>query len=264
MKRWLVVVSLLVVAQTAFADDDALYTCKVPSGKIYASFKPGVELSDLVTWYMGFTCKNVIVGAGVDVSTKVTILTPTAMTSRQAVKLFIDAVDAAGFGVAEKGDNLVIKLGPSSPRPCSGAPARMPSAIPKTADATPPAPPEPDVEETLATGIKKIDDTHVEITEKVIDAVLANPMAVGKGARVVPAVKDGKPDGFKLYAIRPSSFYARIGLANGDTLRRINGFELTSADKALEVYTKVREAKSFELDITRRGKPLTLMITIKN
>ena len=67
---------------------------------------------------------------------------------------------------------------------------------------------------------------------------------VAKGARVVPAVKNGKPDGFKLYAIRPSSVYAKLGLQNGDTLQSINGFELTSADKALEVYTKLREATS--------------------
>ena len=50
--------------------------------------------------------------------------------------------------------------------------------------------------------------------------------------------------GFKLYAIRPSSVYAKIGLTNGDTLSAINGLELTTADKALEVYTKLREATS--------------------
>src|SRR2546427_744949 len=62
-----------------------------------------------------------------------------------------------------------------------------------------------DIEAMADTTIKKIDDTHYEIDKKLVDTVLANPMAVGKGARVVPAVKNGKPDGFKLYAIRPSS-----------------------------------------------------------
>ena len=71
----------------------------------------------------------------------------------------------------------------------------------------------------------------------------------------MPAVKNGKPDGFKLYAIRPSSVYAKLGLTNGDTLQAINGFELTTADKALEVYTKLREATSLEVEVTRRGKP---------
>ena len=112
-----------------------------------------------------------------------------------------------------------------------------------------------ELQASIDNGIKKIDDNNYEIDKSLVDKVLANPMAVAKGARVVPAVKNGKPDGFKLYAIRPSSVYAKLGLTNGDTLQSINGFELTSADKALEVYTKLREATSLEVEITRRGKP---------
>jgi general secretion pathway protein C len=97
----------------------------------------------------------------------------------------------------------------------------------------------------------------------VVDKVLANPMAVGRGARIVPSIKNGKPNGFKLYAIRPSSVYANIGLMNGDTLHAVNGFELTTPDKALEVYTKVRESNSLSVNITRRGKPVTLNYSIK-
>ena len=120
-----------------------------------------------------------------------------------------------------------------------------------------------DLQASIDNGIKKIDDSTYEIDKKLVDQVLANPMAVAKGARVVPAVKNGKPDGFKLYAIRPSSVYAKLGLTNGDTIQSINGFELTTADKALEVYTKLREATSLEMEVTRRGKPVTLKYTIR-
>jgi general secretion pathway protein C len=120
-----------------------------------------------------------------------------------------------------------------------------------------------DIEAMADSSIKKIDDTHYEIDKKLVDQVLANPMGAAKGARVVPAVKNGKPDGFKLYAIRPSSVYAKLGLSNGDTLQAINGFELTSADKALEVYTKLREATSLQVQVQRRGKDMTLNYTIR-
>jgi general secretion pathway protein C len=120
-----------------------------------------------------------------------------------------------------------------------------------------------ELEKVLQSGIKKVDDTHYDVSASLVDAVLSNPMAVAKGARVVPAIKDGKPNGFKLYAIRPSSVYARLGLTNGDTLKSVNGLELSSAEKALEVYTKLRDAKSLEVQIERRGKPLTLVYTIK-
>ncbi len=120
-----------------------------------------------------------------------------------------------------------------------------------------------DLQAAIDGGIKKIDDTTFEIDKSLVEKVLVNPMAVAKGARIVPAMKNGKPEGFKLYAIRPTSVYAKLGLTNGDTLTSINGFELTSADKALEVYTKLREATSLELDVTRRGKPVTLKYTIR-
>jgi general secretion pathway protein C len=120
-----------------------------------------------------------------------------------------------------------------------------------------------ELQAAIDNGIKKIDDNNYEIDKSLVDKVLANPMGVAKGARVVPAVKNGQPDGFKLYAIRPSSVYAKLGLANGDTLQSINGFDLTSADKALEVYTKLREATSLEVQVTRRGKPVTLKYSIR-
>jgi len=120
-----------------------------------------------------------------------------------------------------------------------------------------------EMQAAVDSGIKKIDDSNYEIDKSLVEKVLLNPMAVAKGARVVPSMKNGKPDGFKLYAIRPSSAFAKLGLSNGDTLQSINGFELNSADRALEVYTKLREATSLEVEVTRRGKPVTLKYSIK-
>ena len=112
-------------------------------------------------------------------------------------------------------------------------------------------------------GVNKVSDTEFEIDKKVVDKILENPMSVARGARIVPSIKNGKANGFKLYAIRPSSVYAKIGLMNGDTIHSINGFDLTSPDKALEVYTKVRSASSLSVNATRRGKPISLNYSIK-
>lgn len=112
-------------------------------------------------------------------------------------------------------------------------------------------------------GVKKTGDNTWEIDRSVVDKVLANPTAVGRGARIVPSIKNGKPNGFKLYAIRPSSVYSKIGLMNGDTLHSVNGFDLSTPDKALEVYTKLRESNSLQVSVTRRGKPVTLKYSIK-
>ncbi len=112
--------------------------------------------------------------------------------------------------------------------------------------------------------IEKVDDTHYRVPSATIDALLADPMMIAKAARVVPAFRNGAPDGFKLYAIRPGSVYARLGLQNGDTLRAINGFELTSPDKVLDLYTGLRGAASLTLDLWRRGRSVMLTVEITN
>ena len=107
-------------------------------------------------------------------------------------------------------------------------------------------------------GITRVDATHYTIARDLIDRALTAPSHVVGAARVVPAVSDGRPIGFKLYALRPGSPWVALGLANGDTLRAINGVALTSVDRALAAYTTLRASDRFELAITRRGQPLTL------
>ena len=119
-----------------------------------------------------------------------------------------------------------------------------------------------DPDDPMFDAIEKIDDTHYKLPRKVVDAMLANPMASMRGARVVPAIKNGVEDGFKLYAIRPSSIFAKIGFTNGDTVHSINGLALTTPDNALEAYTKLKDATTVTVDITRRGKPIELVIQI--
>ena len=120
-----------------------------------------------------------------------------------------------------------------------------------------------DLLSAVESGVHKVDDSTFEVDRSLVEKVLAIPTAVARGARIVPSVKNGQPNGFKLYAIRPSSVYSKIGFMNGDTVHAVNGFELNSMDKALEVYTKVRESSSLSVSITRRGKPVTLNYTIK-
>jgi S1-C subfamily serine protease len=132
-----------------------------------------------------------------------------------------------------------------------------PSSVLSPSPVSPPSAVDP-----LLDTIEKIDDTHYRLPRATADALLADPSTMAKGARVVPAIRNGQPDGFKLYAIRPSSVYARLGFQNGDTIRAINGYEMTSPDKALELYTKARNANDLTFDLWRRGRSVMLNIEI--
>jgi general secretion pathway protein C len=142
-----------------------------------------------------------------------------------------------------------------------------PAAAPAVASTAPTKPAatgaEGDFVAAVDKGVKKVDDTHYEIDRSLVDMVLGDPNLVARGARIVPSIKDGKANGFKVYAIRPNSAFAKIGLQNGDTLHSVNGFEMTSPDKALEVYTKVKSANNLTVTMTRRGQPVTMEYSIK-
>jgi hypothetical protein len=105
--------------------------------------------------------------------------------------------------------------------------------------------------------------TRCEISRSLVDRMLADSAGMSRGARLVPSIKDGQPNGMKLYAIRPKSYIGRLGILNGDTLTAINGMDISSPDKALEAYTKIRTANKLTLSLIRRGAPVTQEIVIK-
>jgi PDZ domain len=262
--RHLVVVGLLWIGLSGSAHAEPNLACHVPAAatKLTVEFQPETSLRDLAVWVMGFTCKNVVFAADVAKhATKVHVLAPSPMTSKQALQLFVDAVEATGMLVTVKPETIIITLGPKLPRGCPDLTAAAMALPPIDLPTDPPVLSLTDAQ--LDAGIRVIDDTHVELTAAVRDALLINPMTISRGGRMVPSLTDGKPDGLKLYAIRPSSVFARLGLRNGDRLRSINGQDISTPDAALEAYTLLRDAKRLEIGIVRGGKPLTQVITIK-
>ncbi|HYO52897.1 MAG TPA: type II secretion system protein GspC [Archangium sp.] len=129
----------------------------------------------------------------------------------------------------------------------------------------PPVPAGPPVQapNTMGNGIRAVSENDYEVPRTEIDRTLANLNDVAMQARIVPAFKDGQAQGFKLFSIRPDSIYSKIGVQNGDVIKRINGFELNSPEKALEVYTKLKEASRIEIELERNGSSIRKNYTIR-
>jgi general secretion pathway protein C len=142
-------------------------------------------------------------------------------------------------------------------------PPAVAAAAPPPPSPAEPANPEAELASAVDKGVKRIDDSHYEIDRALVDKILGDPATVMRQARIVPSIINGKPNGFKMYAIRPNSVFAKIGMQNGDTISSINGFDMTSPDKALEVYTKVRSASNLSVSLVRRGQPVSMEYAIK-
>lgn len=226
-------------ATPAWADEVA---CKEapPTAKIALGFKPEASIHDLTLWLRGFTCKNVIIAPDVAKhAMKLTVSAPRPLAPKQAMALFVDAMQAAGLVVEHEPTTIVIKLA-SLTKACPQATSSGPPSTggdlggnPFSTDA------DRTVQAELEAGIKKLAEGRYEVSRKLI---ADHQDAFMKGARIVPAIKDGKPLGFKLYAIRPGSPYALLGLANGDTITSVNGQPITTSDEARAAYQKLPTA----------------------
>ncbi len=272
MRALFVAICVLSAAPASAAPDDPTYLCNAApvNSKLSVSFKPETALSDLAIWVAGFSCKNIVIAPDVAKhATKLTIIAPKQMTPKQAMQLFVDAVESTGLIVQQKPDTIVIKLGPGMPKNCPGTAPASPGGelggnpLQKKPPPSTPDRSDEDVRKALAAGIKKLDETHYEVTRATLDLITENPMAVVKAARVVPAMTNGKSDGIKLYAIRPSSIYAAVGFTNGDTLIAINGESTTTVDKVIEIYGKLKTSRVLTLNLERRGAPMTLTMVVK-
>jgi len=81
--------------------------------------------------------------------------------------------------------------------------------------------------------------------------------------RILPAYKDGQPEGFKLFAIRPGSLFSLLGMVSGDVVRRINGFEMNTPANALEAYTRLRDANRIDVDLERNGSSIRKSYSVR-
>jgi general secretion pathway protein D len=110
--RWnAAILALLLMPTTAFADevDESIYNCKPRAAEVEITFKPEVELKELLTWVVGFTCKKFVLDPRI-VSTgkKVTLIAPGKQTPAQAYDMFTTALAAMGLTVVPKGKLLHI------------------------------------------------------------------------------------------------------------------------------------------------------------
>jgi hypothetical protein len=239
---------------------DGLFACSRPRGELVLTLRDNFTAKDLAITYIGVTCANVILPVELADRTHAAGFTgrlkPVELEPR-----FRALFEELGLAlVRERGAVFVVDQAWLARRPGLILLQRVdPASLLLSSSPSIPAPLDAAPRPPVAEGITRVDDTHVIITRTAArDAIAAG----GRGARVMASTKNGKPNGVKLYAIRPASIYAGVGLMNGDTVHAINGVLIFDpVDFALD---KLFAPARVELTITRRGKPLTLWIDVAN
>lgn len=112
-------------------------------------------------------------------------------------------------------------------------------------------------------GVKMVSPNKFEVSQATIDGVMNGGLGqMAQDVRIVPYYEGGVSKGFKMYSIRPGSLLAQIGLQNGDVVEKINGYDLNSPEKALQVYGLLKNEKNVNVDLSRNGQNTTISYTI--
>jgi general secretion pathway protein D len=98
---------LLLIPRLLLADpiseDATVFTCQRKSSDVVITFKPDVEVKELITWAMGFTCNQYLYDARYVANRHVTVMAPEKMTEKEAYDLFLASLATAGLAVVHKG-----------------------------------------------------------------------------------------------------------------------------------------------------------------
>jgi general secretion pathway protein C len=174
-------------------------------------------------------------------------------------------------------DSETVVLRPGGSNPCElamfappgdGAPAQVPAATVTPVEAVPeesaPAAPTGAISAAdMDQGITRVSDTQYTVARNLVDQLLENQAELMRTARIIPHQENGRTVGVKLYGIRRNSLLGRLGIQNGDMLRTVNGYDMTSPDSALEAYARLRSASNLSVSIVRRGQPTTLEYNVQ-
>ncbi|HEX4517362.1 MAG TPA: type II secretion system protein GspC [Polyangiaceae bacterium] len=144
-------------------------------------------------------------------------------------------------------------------------PPTAPSTTPVASQAEPARPTggPGSVPDDIKKGIQRISATEFNIDRGVVDKILENQAELMKQARIVPEQENGKVVGIRLFGVRNDTLLGVLGMENGDRLQSINGFDMTSPEKALEAYARLRTADHMTVAINRKGANTNLDYNIK-
>lgn len=106
--------------------------------------------------------------------------------------------------------------------------------------------------DALIASITRIDATTFELPSTLTATQLLRVLARPHGARVVPAVSGGRTAGVKLYAVRPGSVYAALGISSGDTI------DVKSEDELALALSRIADQATTTIQIVRRKAPITI------
>lgn len=96
-----------------------------------------------------------------------------------------------------------------------------------------------------------------------VQQAVSNPNQIMTDARFKPNIVNGQQEGFILSEVKTGGIYHSLGLQNGDVLLRINEYEISNTERALQAFTALKGMERVQIDLIRGGSKMTMTYQIK-
>jgi len=187
------------------------------------------KLIEVVKWFAKNTDRNFIVTNSA--RCRVNIISNKPVTSDEAYQAFVSALSEEGLQVSEEGKFL--KINRKKPRQKVG--------------------------DTTSAEHRKV--VVADAKGKILGLERLLEQTSGQ-VRMVASMKGGKGNGVKLFSIKPDSVYDRIGLKNGDVIRRVDDKPVTDQQGLFAAFRQLKDKVSTEIIVTRRGQEKQLALSV--
>lgn len=106
------------------------------------------------------------------------------------------------------------------------------------------------------------DGDKFSVPEDELNTALSNLPELLSQARAVPYFRNGQSIGMRLFAIRKSSLYEKLGLKNGDIVKTVNDNNIGDPTQALKLFEQLKSERKINVVVERGGEDKTLGYSI--
>lgn len=96
-----------------------------------------------------------------------------------------------------------------------------------------------------------------------LQQAISNTSQMMTDARLKPNIVNGREEGFMLSEVKPGGIYNSLGLQDGDVLLRINEYDISNPERALQAFTALKGLDRVQVDLVRAGSRMTMTYQIK-
>ena len=120
-----------------------------------------------------------------------------------------------------------------------------------------------DFQAMLNKSIKDISPNEKDVDRELIEYLVDNKHMLMQSGRVLPNVEGDTINGFKVYGIRKTSLWGKLGIHNGDVVLSVNDQPMDGPDKAYEAFANLGGSDTMSVQVLRHGKPQAFTYNIK-